>query len=192
MAPTLRSPRQALQHFGRRLRNGARPALAIALAGALAACASGDERGARDSKSSSSIGARLAPIAGGVGHGLINFRPYDGGLVLVADVGGFSAGPYRIVIHATPVCTSPNGFSAGPPFVLPSTGAPVVVATTIYHQGTATVVTRVPGLALSGPAGIEGRSVVLHASESGSLEASPGVPNDRVACGVITAIPTLF
>ena len=108
------------------------------------------------------------------------------------EVGGFNKGPYRIVIHDTPVCTSPNGFSAGPPFVLPGTGAPVVVGMTIDVQGTAGVVTRVPGLALSGPAGVEGRSVVLHASQSGSLEASPGVPNDRVACGVIGLIPSIF
>ena len=33
-------------------------------------------------------------------HGLVDVRrPYDGGLVFVADVGGFSAGPYRFVIH---------------------------------------------------------------------------------------------
>jgi Cu/Zn superoxide dismutase len=111
---------------------------------------------------------------------------------MVVEVGGFDRGQYRIVIHDTPVCTSPNGFSAGPPFVLPGTGAPVVVAMTIDTQGTASVVTRVPGLALTGPAGVEGRSVVLHARQSGSLEASPGVPNDRVACGVIGVIPTFF
>jgi len=169
-----------------------RLALAVVLAGALAACASGDERGVRDSKAASAIGARLGPIAGGVGRGLITFRPYDGGLVMVADVGGFTSGPYRIVIHTTPICTSPNGFSAGPPFLLPGTGAPVIVAATFYEQGTASVATRVPGLALSGPAGIEGKSIVLHASWSGSLDASPGISNDRVACGVIGAIPTLF
>jgi Cu/Zn superoxide dismutase len=175
-----------------KVRAGGSVALAVVLAGALMACASGDERGGRDSRSSSNIGARLGPIAGGVGHGLITFRPYDGGLVMVADVGGFSAGPYRIVIHVTPVCTSPNGFSAGPPFVLPGKEAPVVIEATIYHQGTASVVTRIPGLALTGPAGIEGKSVVLHASGSGPLDASPGIPNDRVACGVIGVIPTLF
>jgi Cu/Zn superoxide dismutase len=169
-----------------------RPALAIALAGAIAACASGDDRDARGSKSASAIGARLAQIGGGGGHGLVTFRPYDGGLVMVADVGGFTGGSYRIVIHATPVCTSPNGFSAGPPFLLPETGAPAIVAMTIHHQGTASIATRVPGLALSGPAGIEGRSIVLHASRSGSLEASPGVPNDRVACGVIGPISSFF
>jgi Cu/Zn superoxide dismutase len=164
----------------------------MALALAIAACASGDDAGSRGSRSASATGARLGPIAGGGGHGLITFRPYDGGLVMVADVGGFTAGSYQIVIHATPVCTSPNGFSAGPPFLLPETGAPVIVAMTIHHQGTASIATRVPGLALSGPAGIEGRSIVLHASRSGPLDASPGIPNDRVACGVVGAISSLF
>jgi Cu/Zn superoxide dismutase len=167
-------------------------ALALALAGSIGACASGDDPGARGSKSASATGARLWQIGGGGGHGLVTFRPYDGGLVMVADIGGFTAGSYRIVVHATPVCTSPNGYSAGPPFLLPDAGAPVVVALTIHQQGTATMTTRIPGLALSGPAGIEGRSVVLHASRSGTLEASPGGPNDRVACGVIGPIPTIF
>jgi Cu/Zn superoxide dismutase len=169
-----------------------RPALALALTGLIAACASGDDPALRGSKSASAIGARLGQIGGGGGHGLIGFRPYDGGLVMVADLGGFSAGSYRIVIHATPVCTSPNGFSAGPPLLLPQTGAPVVVEMTIHHQGTANISTRIPGLALSGPAGVEGRSVVLHASRSGSLEASPGIPNDRVACGVVGPVPSLL
>jgi len=188
----MRSPRMKMRELNLGLCGGGCQTLAVVLAVVLGACASGDDRGARDSKASGAIGARLGPIAGGVGHGLVTFRPYDGGLVMVADVGGFSAGPHRIVIHATPVCTSPNGFSAGPPFVLPSTGAPVVVAATMYDQGTASVVTRIPGLALTGPAGIQGKSVVLHASQQGPLDASPGVPNDRVACGVIGSIPTLF
>ena len=82
-------------------RIGVRRALAVALAVALAACASGDDPGQRGA-TTSAIGARLAPIAGGVGHGLITFKPYDGGLVMVADVGGFSSGavPDRHPCHA--------------------------------------------------------------------------------------------
>jgi Cu/Zn superoxide dismutase len=167
-----------------------RPVLAMVMAVAIGACASADGQDARGSRSTSATGARVAPIAGAVGHGLITFRPYDGGLTMNAEIGGFSPGPYRIVIHANPVCTSPNGFSAGPPLVLPETGAPVIVAMNILHQGTASLITRIPGLALSGPAGIEGRSVVLHAGLSGPLDASPGVANDRVACGVIGGIPS--
>jgi Cu/Zn superoxide dismutase len=171
------------------LRNVVRPLRAAALVLVLAACASDDP--GQKSKSAA-IGARLQPIAGGVGHGLITFRPYDGGLVLVADVGGFSAGMYRIVVHTTPVCTSPNGFSAGPPFVPAGATAPVAVPIRMWEQGTATLSERVPGLTLAGPAGIEGKSIVLHASQFGSLDATPGVVNDRVACGVIGIVPTLF
>jgi Cu/Zn superoxide dismutase len=96
------------------------------------------------------------------------------------------------VLHTTPVCTSPNGFSAGPPFLLPGTGTPVAVPALIHHQGTATFVLRVPGITLTGPAGVEGKSIVLHASESGPLDAQPGVPNDRVACGVVGPVPSIF
>lgn len=139
------------------------------------------------------IGARLQPIGGSAGTGLATFKPYEGGLTLVADVGGLSGGQYRFVIHTTPICTSPNGFSAGPPFLLPGTDAPVVVPVIItIDQGTATLTQRVPGIALTGPNGIEGKSLVLHAGGSGPLDAQPGVPNNRVACGAIGPIPTLF
>ena len=159
----------------------------------LAACASGDDAASRGAKSTGAIGARLQPIAGGVGHGLITFRPYDGGLTMVADVGGFSAGRYRVAIHMTPICTSPNGFSARDRrSCCPGATEPVVVPFRIWEQGTATLSERVPGLTLTGPAGIEGQSIVLHASQFGSLDATPGVVNDRVACGVIGVVPTLF
>jgi Cu/Zn superoxide dismutase len=174
------------------LRAGLRPVLALALAGSIAACAAGDDPALRGSKSESATGARLRQIGGGGGQGLVVFRPYDSGLVMVAEIGGFSPGSYRIAIHATPVCTSPNGFSAGPPLLLPEAGAPVVIAMNINHQGNASTATRIPGLALSGPAGIEGRSVVLHARASGSLEAAPGIPNDRVACGVIGTLSAIL
>jgi Cu-Zn family superoxide dismutase len=154
----------------------------------LAGCASGETK-----QKPANIGARLQPIAGGVGHGLVTFQPYDGGLTVVADVGGFSGGQYRFVIHTTPICTSPNGFSAGPPFLLPGTDAPVVVPVIVtVDQGTATLTQPVPGIALTGPNGIEGKSLVLHAGGSGPLDAEPGVPNERVACGVIGPVPTLF
>jgi Cu-Zn family superoxide dismutase len=155
----------------------------------LAGCASDESA----KQKPANVGARLQPIGGSAGVGLVTFQPYGGGLTLVADVGGLSGGQYRFVIHTTPICTSPNGFSAGPPFLLPGTDAPVVVPVIItVDQGTATLTQRVPGIALTGPNGIEGKSLVLHAGGSGPLDAQPGVPNERVACGVIGPIPTLF
>ena len=141
-------------------------------------------------KSSCAIGARLQPIAGGVGHGLITFRPYDGGLVLVADVGGFSAGPYRIVIHTTPVCTSPNGFSAGPPFV--PAGRHGAGGRSHPHVGTrhGDVVDAGPGTHLERAHGHR-RQVDRASREPVRVRSTrvPALPNDRVACGVIGADP---
>jgi Cu-Zn family superoxide dismutase len=174
---------------GSSFRNGLRVAQFATVLLIFAACASDESA----KQKAVNIGARLKPIGGSAGIGLATFRPYDGGLTLVADVGGLSGGQYRFVIHTTPNCTSPNGFSAGPPFLLPGTDAPVVVPVIIsIDQGTATLTQRVAGIALSGPNGIEGKSLVLHAGWSGPLDAKPGVPNERVACGIIGPIPTLF
>ena len=101
------------------------------------------------------------------------------------------------MIHTTPVCTSPNGFSAGPPFVLPGAAAPVVVAAIIYQQGTATLSTRVPGLTLSGPTGSRaGRSCCTPASRIARRDARrsqrPGrVRRDRRhADALLNALPS--
>jgi len=170
-------------------RNVLRVAQAATVVLALAACASDDAA----KQKPVNIGARLQPIGGSAGVGLVTFKPYDGGLTLVADVGGLSGGQYRFVIHTTPICTSPNGFSAGPLFLLPGHDVARVVPVIItIDQGTATLTQRVPGIALTGPNGIEGKSLVLHAGGSGSLDAQPGVPNNRVACGSIGPVPTLF
>ena len=54
---------------------------------------------------------------------------------------------------------------------------------------------RVPGLTLTGPTGVSGRSAVIHQGWNGPLDAVPDVPNDRVACGVfgdVLPLPTFF
>jgi Cu-Zn family superoxide dismutase len=178
-----------MQILGSSFRNVLRFAQIATAVLVLAGCASDDAAKPKQAN----VGARLQPIGGSAGAGLVTFKPYDGGLTLVADVGGFSGGQYRFVIHTTPVCTSPNGFAAGPPFLLPGTDAPIVVPVFVtIDKGTATLTQRVPGIAFTGPNGIEGKSLVLHAGEIGPLDAQPGVPNNRVACGIIGPVPTLF
>ncbi len=68
--------------------------------------------------------------------------------------------------------------------MLPGTSDPAMVWMSTNTDGVGTITTRLSGVALDGPAGINGKSVVIHMG-FGSLEAQPGVPNDRVACGVI-------
>ena len=167
--------------------------LALFLAGGLAACKTAPDAGSRPSSAAQAVGARLAPIGGSAVRGSVTFRPDEGGVVVIANFGGVGAGPHRVAIHMNANCTSPNGFSAGAPMLLPGSSAPVVVTVrTEGSEGTVSTVTRIAGLTMEGPAGLDGKSVVVHAGAVGPLDALPGVPNGRLACGLIGPITTLF
>jgi Cu/Zn superoxide dismutase len=168
-----------------------RLALAAALAAGLLACKTADEAPPR--KSAPGVVARLAfPGGGGVAFGVARFQQVEGGVVATIDLQSGTGGRWRTVIHATGNCTSPNLFSAGPPLLLPGFSAPIEipVVTTADASGGATL--RIAGLVIDGPAGIIGKSVVVHAGAVGPLDAQPGVPNDRFACGVIELARPLF
>jgi len=160
-----------------------RIAYAAALAGFLAACASDEE--AKKPPPNPGVRAQLQPTSGSAIHGFVTFQPYEGGVDAAVSVWAGDAGTMRIVIHSTGVCTSPNGFSAGPPWIPPGAKeAPTIsIANTNNQYGIASK--RLPGLKVDGPDGIRGKSVVVHLGTSSSLDAQPGVPNNRVACGVI-------
>jgi len=162
-----------------------RALLALALAGVLAACQTIDESGP-------AIGARLGPTGGSAMNGGVAFRQVDGGVMIAANLANGTPGVWRVAIHANGICTSPNGFSAGPPLLLPGTSLPAAVQVSLNENGIGQVSTRLPGLVLEGPGGIVGKSVVVHAGAVGSLEAQPGVPNNRAACGVIGPVRPLF
>ena len=160
-----------------------RIALALALAGFLAACASDEE--AKKPPPNPGVRAQLQPTAGSAIHGVVTFQPYEGGVDAAVTVWAGNAGLMRIVIHSTGVCTSPNGFSAGPPWIPPGAKEPPIIwiANTDAQYGIASK--RLPGVGIDGPDGIRGKSVVVHLGSSSSLDAQPGVPNNRAACGVI-------
>jgi Cu/Zn superoxide dismutase len=165
-------------------------AFAAALAGGLLSCKMADE--ARPPKSEPGVVARLAFAGGSAAFGAARFHPVEGGVVATVDLQSGTGGRWRMVIHATGNCTSPNLFSAGPPLLLPGFSAPIEIpiVTTADASGGATL--RIAGLVIDGPAGIRGKSVVVHAGAVGSLDAQPGVPNNRVACGVIETARPLF
>jgi len=161
-------------------------ALAAACAGLLASCA--DDKGGAKSAPAPIIGATLRPIAGSTVNGLATFEPTAGGLKLNATIYAGRQGQWRVVIHDTGVCTSPNGFSAGPPLIVPGATEPLVVVMTTTEDGIGIDTRTLPGLAFDGPSGIVGKSVVVHYGTAGTLEAEPGVRNNRIACGVIGVV----
>ncbi len=162
---------------------GALLLLEVALIAGLVSCQTVDEGSGAPARPG--IGARLRPTGGSAMIGGVTFSQVDGGVSIAINLGGGTPGAWRVVIHANGICTSPNGFSAGPPLLLPGTSTPAAVAVSTDAGGIGLTSTRLPGLTLDGPDGILGKSVVVHAGAVGSLEASPGVPNNRVACGVI-------
>jgi Cu/Zn superoxide dismutase len=160
----------------------ARIALVTALACALASCASDEE--SKKPPPDPGVGAQLQPVSGSAVKGFASFKAYDGGVDVAINVSG-TPGTVRVVIHSTGNCTSPNGFSAGPPWVPPGAAGPLMIRIAIsdYLYGIASA--RLPGIKIDGPDGIRGKSVVVHLGASSPLDAEPNVPNNRIACGVI-------
>jgi Cu/Zn superoxide dismutase len=183
-------PRPVPHAAGPRYRRFAPMLFAVPLAITLAACSTKDDTGLRAAPPADAIGAHLMPSGNSTVGGLVTFKPYDGGVTMVAEVVGLAgAGIYRAVIHANGNCTSTNAFSAGPPMLLAGSTEPVVVEFTSQTEGRQAFVQRIRGLTVDR---LVGRAIVVHAGYYGSLDAQPGVPNDRVGCGVIGAMPPLF
>jgi Cu-Zn family superoxide dismutase len=133
------------------------------------------------------IEAKLGPIGGAAVTGAAILRAYDAGVMMTVNFNGPRPGAYRVVVHTNGNCSSPNGFSAGPPWAPP--GVAVVSLPLVKNDDSASFTVRLPGYRFDGPDGVLGRSVVVHVGATGSLDAEPGVPNNRIACGVI-GVPT--
>lgn len=137
------------------------------------------------------VGGMFVPLGGSAIEGSVVFQRREGGVTLVVQVNGAAPGVYRVAVHATGNCSSRNGFSAGAPWAPPGR-PPLVVTLATNSEGTATLSTRIAGVAVDGPDGILGRAVIIHAGAAGSLDAQPGVPNQRIACAVIGTPQSLF
>ncbi len=136
------------------------------------------------------VEARLFGANGSVVNGSAVLHEVRGGVDLALWLGSVGPGRYRVAIHATGNCSSRNAFSAGAPWAPP--GIPVAVILFDKNDDTRTITMKLPGYKLRGPDGVFGRAVVVHEGSSASLEAEPGVPNARIACGVIGVPERLF
>ena len=136
------------------------------------------------------VEAKLAAIGGSAANGSAVLRDVSGGVNIALFLGSLGPGEYRVAIHENGNCSSRNGFSAGPPWAPP--GVPLAVVLLRKNDDTRTLTADLKGYRVDGPDGIAGRSVVVHDGGSGSLEAQPGVPNNRIACGVIGTPQRLF
>jgi superoxide dismutase, Cu-Zn family len=175
------------------IRTRLRCALALAT---VAALAGGCQMAQQASDAVTGVGpgveARFIGAGGSVVTGAAVLRPYDGGVIMMVNFGNVGPGPYRVAIHANGNCSSPNAFSAGPPWAPAGHDGPVPILRLIKTDDLTANTIRLPGYRIDGPDGIMGRSVIVHSGAQGSLEAQPGVPNNRVACGVIGPLQSMF
>lgn len=129
--------------------------------------------------------AVLRPIGGSAVFGKIRVIDRGDGASVLMSLMNVPPGDYRVAFTERPNCTSPNGFSAGAPWAPPGKDAysliPVLSANADANHVETSV--RVPAVHTKGANGVEGRSVVVFAGRK-VTDAQPGVPNERMACGV--------
>ena len=167
-----------------------RRALMIATCCALAGC--GTISGGTPEGGISGLEAPLAPIGGSAATGSARFVARGDGATMLVQINGLPPGRFRVMVHANGNCSSPNGFSAGPPWSPAGASAPLydrLPVLTTNTEGTGTLTVRLSGVLLRD---LSGKSVVLHDSVNGPFTAEPDVRNDRIACGVIGPIRTLL
>lgn len=171
----------------------ARRGLAFALAAwALAGCGSATgplempDTGKRER--APGIEAVLTPVNGSAAQGTAKFVDRGGSLTFVAAINNLLPGTYRIAVHERGNCSSPNGFSAGKPWVPPGFPRPageLFPEVAIGGNGNGVMTATLRGITLPAPGGLEGRSVVVHAGSQIDDDVVPDVPNRIVLCGVL-------
>lgn len=136
------------------------------------------------------VDAPLRPITSSA-NGKVRLRESGDLLVVSVDLWNLNPGMHRIVLHSNGNCSSPNGFSAGPPWSPPGWREspirlfPDFIANSI---GNATMVARVRGVRLGDALN---RSVLVYQGDTPQIP-QPGVPNNVIACGVFEQATTLF
>src|SRR5690348_7003516 len=134
--------------------------------------------------------ARLAPKNGSTVRGLISFTQMGDKVAIAGDFYELFPGPHSIYIHEGGSCGSPNAASAGPVWNVAGNGGKRTGALPELFagsEGRANISTssRTISVGTGRPDDVMGRSVVIYADVDPDPTAQFGVPNDRLACGVI-------
>lgn len=155
----------------------------------LAACASIPEQPAATATLSARSGSNVS--------GSVGFAETSGGLKIRAKVAGLAPGAHGFHIHEAGDCSAPDAASAKGHFN-PAGKAHGHYSEADHHggdmpnlmanaRGEATFDFTLAGVGLSGPTGVVGRSIVVHADPDDYKSQPAGNSGARVACGVIVA-----
>ncbi|RIX43500.1 MAG: superoxide dismutase family protein [Rhodocyclales bacterium GT-UBC] len=154
----------------------------------LAACAT--------TPSGPAASATLAARSGSTVSGSVQFVEVTGGLRVEGKLAGLTPGEHGFHVHEAGDCSAPDASSAKGHFN-PAGKSHGHHGSTEHHggdmpnlvanaSGEANYSFELKGVALSGPNGVVGRSVVVHADPDDYKSQPAGNSGKRVACGVIT------
>ncbi|MEP0547837.1 MAG: superoxide dismutase family protein [Rhodothermales bacterium] len=144
--------------------------------------------------------ATLSPTEGNDVRGRVTFADTPDGVRIVAEISGLSEGMHGFHVHETGDCSAPDATSAGGHFNPDDTphGAPEAPAPERHDgdlgnleagaDGIARYERIDPNVALSGPASVIGKAVIVHAGQDDFTSQPSGDAGGRVACGVIETI----
>jgi Cu-Zn family superoxide dismutase len=133
------------------------------------------------------VEALLQPAGGGPWQGSAKFTDRGDGVLVTLFFTNQIPGTYRLAVHANGNCSSPNFFSAGPPWVPAGSGKTPAEMTPEIHtnsDGDVAATFQMHGVKISGENSLQGRSIIIHwGREINGTES--GAANKRVLCGVI-------
>ena len=153
----------------------------------LGACSTYDAVSTSAKGSGAAVQAVLRPANGGSGQADVRFVDRGNGVLVTLFATNLLPGVYRLAIQRDANCSSPNLFSAGPAWAPAGSTRPpqeLIPVISANSDGDINWSSQVAGLKTTGPDGVMGHSVVLY-SGSRVEDAQPGVPNNRLMCGII-------
>lgn len=145
----------------------------------------------------SSAVAVLAPTQGHDVHGMVTFVEENGGVRVLASLWGLSEGEHGFHVHEHGDCGAPDASSAGDHFSPDDDphGPPEARSGQRHAGDFGNVRADARGhavyerldtqIALTGPDGIVGRAVIVHAGRDDLRSQPSGDAGARVACGVV-------
>lgn len=141
--------------------------------------------------------AALKPASGSQVSGTVNFTESTEGVRIVADISGLAPGKHGFHVHEKGDCSDPDAKSAGDHFNpgaqqhgahdAPAHHAGDLGNLEADASGQAKLERVVTGVSLSGPDGLIGRGLIVHANADDLKSQPSGNAGARVACGVIEA-----
>lgn len=153
----------------------------------LGACSTFDAMSTSAKGTGAGVQAVLRPANGGSGQADVRFVDRGNGALVTMFATNLLPGTYRLAIQRDANCSSPNLFSAGPAWAPPGSVKPpqeLIPVIFANSDGDITWSSQVAGLKTTGLDGVMGHSVVLY-SGSRVDDAQPGVPNNRLMCGIV-------